>query len=84
MKCHFCDQEATRLCDKVMPIGGIAKTIDEIKTCDLPICDSHASEVGKIFICSKPKPEIETRDYCPFHSGMNKRAFITPVKNRLN
>lgn len=78
MKCKFCDQEATKLCDKLMRKRGNKIDIDDC-TCDAPICDLHAEKVGKIF----DYPEagaIDSIDYCPHHSGANSRLYIKPVR----
>jgi hypothetical protein len=53
VKCKFCHQRSSRLCDAV-----IAKTLGgEDITCDAPICGNHARVVG---------PD---KDFCPKHAG---------------
>jgi len=51
-KCGFCSLSSTKLCDAI-----VGKTLagDPI-TCDTPMCDSHARQVG---------PD---KDFCPKHS----------------
>lgn len=53
VKCRFCYQRSSKLCDAV-----IGKTLGgEDITCDAPICGNHARVVG---------PD---KDFCPKHSG---------------
>ncbi len=54
--CHFCHLTSTKLCDH--PVVGSKSG----KTCDLPICDRHATSVG---------PD---RDFCPNHAA--QREFV--------
>lgn len=50
-RCRFCASWSTKLCDWPIRLG---------KTCDVPICDEHATPVG------------ENLDYCPTHRGAAK------------
>lgn len=82
--CCWCQKptNATLLCDHV--IGWIAE-IDstgehprlvkrEAVTCDLPMCEAHATTIGRSFVCSgigteDATADIESIDRCPLHAG---------------
>ena len=65
---------ATRLCDYVFGFQ-ITRTKPHpcmdpngpMWTCDAPLCDKHATEVGRIFMCPEPGPD--SIDRCPLHLG---------------
>jgi len=83
-KCFYCDKLAVRYCDFALggPIGGYARVgnigdnlfyagfdIEQLPyTCDMPMCEDHATQVGAMHICGK-QSDHETIDHCPEHVG---------------
>ena len=52
-RCRFCFLSSTKLCDAI-----VGKTLGgDVITCDAPICNVHAHQVG---------PD---KDFCPKHSA---------------
>lgn len=90
-KCFYCDNPATRYCDFALggPIAGYERVgniednrfyacfdVDQMPyTCDMPMCEEHATQVGSVHICGKASGH-ETIDHCPEHRG--KREFPCP------
>ena len=56
-KCEWCHRTSTKLCD--YPVAG-EKTGT---TCDAPMCDRHATNVGP------------NRDYCPPHQRIEEATW---------
>jgi hypothetical protein len=56
--CRWCSRVHTKLCD--YPLGGIKKG----KSCDAPICDQHAREIGPDRHLCPPHREMWERDGC--------------------
>jgi len=52
-KCGWCHELSTKLCDFVI---SPPQQVTHKKTCDAPMCDTHAKSVG---------PNL---DYCPVHA----------------
>jgi len=71
-KCHFCQAEATKLCDAPMKDDNNFYTPE---CCDLPICEECATEEGTTFdLVGVGK--MDTIDSCPWHSGKARREYI--------
>lgn len=76
-KCMWCDQPSTRLCDATIGFAAVdcarnsagkvqhllAGLESERWTCDAPICNQHAKQVG--WICGA---DVDTIDHCPHHA----------------
>ena len=79
--CMWCGAPSTRLCDAVIGYeatscartraGGVEALLTglggDVWTCDAPICDAHARQVG--FVTGKTPDSI---DYCPHHAALDR------------
>lgn len=72
--CHFCSAEATKLCDQAVTNNEGVYTV-ESGTCDLPVCDDCATQVGTTFDLAGPGV-VDTMDYCPFHAGVSRKELV--------
>jgi len=71
--CAICGDPSTKLCD--FPITVKGKT----KTCDLPLCNRHASDRGEQTIDGK----IDRVNYCPDHERNAEKIFAYRKENGL-
>lgn len=73
--CHYCDQPAVKLCDYRMPrVPGRQHT-----TCDRPLCEEHATQVGSMHLSYQAKGggrrgRWDTIDHCPEHAAEPREA----------
>jgi hypothetical protein len=62
-KCSWCDKWSTKLCDyRLSP----AAQVTHVRTCDQPMCDDHATNVGP------------NRDLCPDHKDRPEQKGLFP------
>ena len=62
-KCAWCDQWSTKLCHyRLSPRAQVT----HVKTCDAPMCDTHATNVGP------------NRDLCPTHKNRAEQKGLFP------
>lgn len=80
----WCEKPATRYCDAVIGVeargavrnkqGGVDALLagldGEMWTCDAPMCDDHARQVGRI-----SGKEPESIDHCPHHITHGEEIF---------
>lgn len=78
--CMWCGAPSTRLCDAVIGYeatsctrtraGGVEALLTglggDVWTCDAPICDAHAKQVG--WVCGQTHDSI---DRCPHHAALD-------------
>lgn len=89
MKCAFCDQPSTLLCDFVLGWtdfewhGGrddkprrVVTNRSEMLTCDAPLCGGCRTQIGQIFLPG----EMDTRDRCPLHPPAGEPRHRPPVE----
>jgi hypothetical protein len=79
-KCAYCDQPATTLCDyqlRPMPPDWRKNPGFGLFTCDKPMCDAHAVQVGTMIVCTRGGRHGDgccqrmTIDHCPEHAKEN-------------
>lgn len=79
--CHHCDAPATRLCDFTLGYATDKDVIslkDERITCDRPLCDSCARQVGWTTLGG-----FDTIDRCRDHAECNERPRPGPLRQLL-
>jgi hypothetical protein len=65
-----CGKPATRLCDSLRPLapGELRSLRDPPPTCDEPLCEDCATQVGVSFACGESGCDCDSVDLCPAHA----------------
>jgi len=63
--CAYCGNVAKYLCDGLKyPEVGLFKSMDDVKTCDRPLCEDHRVKLGCSFDTEGPGTR-DSIDFCP-------------------